>query len=217
MHCISILTICFLLASADNIVVDADSDCFYVPQLVDTTKFFPGLIVLGCTGATLGDLDSLRPVADSLNIIMATCHRSRNHRSFRLNDSDIMRTYEKLVCNYPVDTRRIFVYGFSGMGVQALAELFLHPEDFCGVVAVCAHKGALDFIQPAKLHNRLFYFISRIQDWNLDDNRFMRNLLRGYGIKDTLVISEGEHSPPSQAELLDALIWLLKYSKGHNR
>ncbi len=202
----------FSLQGAENIVVDADSDCFYIPNAADTTKFLPGLIVLSCTGADAKDLDSLRPIADSLDIIMASCHKSKNHRSFKKNDNDIMATYEKLVRDYPVDIRRIFIYGFSGMGVQALAELFQHPEDFCGVVAVCAHKGCLNFFRPGKLKNRFIYLISRDKDWNLNDNISMKNLFHNYGIMDTLIVSPGEHSPPTNKELLNGLIWLIENS-----
>ena len=48
-----------------------------------------------------------------------------------------------LLARYPVDPSRVFLFGFSGQGVQALATLFLHPKLVRGVVAVCPHSAAV--------------------------------------------------------------------------
>ncbi len=196
------------LSSDESIVCDADSDCFYVPQ-DSLTSVHPVLIVLSCTGATAEDLDSILFVADSLNIILSTCHRSMNHRSVYLNDEDIMRTYEKLILEYPADVSRIFLYGFSGMAVQALITLFWHAPQLRGVIAVCGHQGAMQFADWGELSDKYVYLISREKDWNLEDNKLMHSQFRNYAIGDTLVVPHGEHTPPSKEELLEACIWLL--------
>ncbi|MBM3323563.1 hypothetical protein FJY69_08825 [candidate division WOR-3 bacterium] len=85
----------------------------------------------------------MRLVGDSLGWVMATCHRTRNRRDVRLNDRDIVRTVTKLLANPRVDSNRVFLFGFSGQGVQALATMFLHPDLVRGVVAVCPHDGAM--------------------------------------------------------------------------
>jgi hypothetical protein len=203
------LMVAFGLAAGGRILCDADSDCFYAPVDSDTSGYYPALLVLSCTGATAEDLDSIIYVADSLRILVATCHESRNHRESYLNDQDIMKTYEKLVCSFKVDLSRVFIYGFSGMGVQALLSLFLHGQHFRGVVAVSAHKGAMGYLKGEESSGRCIYLISRENDWNLDDNRQMHVQFGYYDLNDTLVITPGEHMPPSQKELLDACQWLL--------
>ncbi len=205
---IGLFILLFSLSSDENIVCDADSDCFYVPQ-DSLTSVYPALIVLSCTGATAEDLDSILYIADSLNIILSTCHKSMNHRSVYLNDEDIMITYEKLMREYPVDVSRIFLYGFSGMAVQALITLFWHAPQFRGVIAVCGHQGAMQFAEWRELSGKYIYLISREKDWNLEDNQLMHGQFRNYTIGDTLLITQGEHKPPSKEELLDACIWLL--------
>lgn len=196
------------LTSDMSIVCDADSDCFYVPQ-DSLTSIHPVLIVLSCTGATAEDLDSILFVADSLNIILATCHKSMNHRSVYLNDEDIMRTHEKLIREYPADVSRIFLYGFSGMAVQALFTLFRHAPLLRGIIAVCGHQGAMQFAETRELSDKYVYLISREKDWNLEDNQLMDSQFRNCAIGDTLVITHGEHAPPSKEELIEACIWLL--------
>ncbi len=193
----------------EHIVCDVDSDCFYVPQ-DSLTSIHPALIVLSCTGATAEDLDSILLIADSLDIVLSTCHKSMNKRGVYLNDEDIMRTYEKLIREYPVDVSRVFLYGFSGMAVQALTTLFWHTPQFRGVIAVCSHKGAMPFAEWSELSDKYIYLISREKDWNLGDNQLMHSQFRNCAIGDTLIITHGEHTPLSKEELLDACIWLLK-------
>ena len=172
----------------------------------------PALLYLDCGGATTKNLDSIKIVADSLKWILAACHKSRNHRNSMLNDKDIVKTYQKLVKNYKVDTSRIFIYGFSGMGVQALMELFLHPEMFRGAVTVCAHTGAMRLAQLENLKDHLIYLVSRNQDWNLKENLLMHQEFQKYRIHDTLVITVGEHSLGDKYELLKACFWLNRNS-----
>lgn len=209
MFSIGLFTVLISLSPHEHIVCDADSDCFYVPQ-DSLTPIHPALIVLSCTGATAEDLDSILHIADSLNIILSTCHKSMNRRGVYLNDEDIMRTYEKLIREYPVDVSRIFLYGFSGMAVQALVTLFWHTPQFRGVIAVCGHKGAMQFAEWSGLSDKYIYLISREKDWNSGDNQLMHSQFRNRAIGDTLIITHGEHTPLSKEELLNACIWLLK-------
>lgn len=210
---LSISLMVFLSFAADGrIVCDADSDCFYFPECPASEECVPALIVLNCTGASAEDLAPLIQVADSLHMIVATCHATMNRRDVFLNDGDIMKTYEKVIMNYRVDPLRVFIYGFSGMGVQAMMSLFLHASYFRGVFSVCAHHGAMRFAEFRELEDRCIYLISREEDWNLDDNRQMHFRFQQHGLLDTLVITEGEHVQANEKELLDACIWLLRNS-----
>ena len=191
-----------------KIYCDADSDCFYLPRKAKKRQKAPALIYLSCTGATIEDMKEIKRVGDSLGWILATCHKSKKRRDFWQNDQDIIKTYQKLVGNYPVDSSRIFLYGFSAMGVQALLELFLHPERFRGVIAVCAHSQALSFARWEKLKGKLVYLVSREKDWNLAENQYLHQIFREKGVLDTLVITPGEHSIGDLKELLKASIWL---------
>lgn len=208
----AIIMVMLTVADAENgvILCDVDADCFYVPRNTHVRGFLPALIVLNCNGATVEDVDSLVDVADSLHMIVASCHASRNHRDFFLNDQDIMKTYEKLVGNYNIDPLRVFIYGFSGMGVQAMMSLFLHTPYIRGVLSVCAHKGAMSFAEGRELSDKYIYLISREKDWNLYDNQQMYFQLKDHGIRDTLVITSGEHIPAGRKEMLDACNWLIE-------
>ncbi len=186
---------------------DADSDCFYVPESL-AGKAAPGLIVLHCNGALPIDLDTMTIVADSLGWVMASCHATRNHRDLVLNDRDIVRTTGKLLCDFPVDSTRVFLFGFSGQGVQAMASLFMHPGLYRGVAATCTHRGSMSLAVWETLAGRCVYLLTRTEDWNRADNEQMRVELNEHGVKTELSMAEGVHQPGPGVELLDACRWL---------
>ena len=209
-----VIIIFTLPLSAKSVYCDADSDCYYVPQkVINSNKPAPALLYLSCTGAIKSDLDSIKFIADSLGWILFSCHQSRNHRDVMLNDKDIMKTYYKLIKNYKIDTMRIFIYGFSGQGVQSLMEMFLHPTKFRGVHTVCAHTGAMSLAKWSSLKGHLAFLISREKDWNLQQNYQIDQAFKINGVKDTLVITPGEHGIGDKYEIFRAVKWLRKNLK----
>jgi predicted esterase len=186
---------------------DPDTDCFYLPASAGPGPV-PALVVLSCNGALPVDLDTVKLVGDSLGWAMASCHATRNHRDLELNDADIIRTLDKLLDTLPVDPGRVFIFGFSGQGVQALAEMFLHPERFRGVVSVCGHRGTLGLARDAQFLDNLAVLITREQDWNRGENEQLAAALNGLGVPAELRVTPGEHEPGPALELLDACRWL---------
>ena len=190
-------------------VCDADSDCYYVPkQVAAAGTRVPALLVLHCNGAVPKDLDTFRFIADSLGWVMATCHATRNHRSPDSNDVDIVRTIEKLLSQYPVDPSRLFLFGFSGQGVQALATMFLHPSLVRGLVAVCPHSAAVPLAVWEELRGHAVYLVTRGQDWNRAENEEMNRLFNENGVVTELITTPGEHGNGPATEVLVGCRWL---------
>jgi predicted esterase len=167
----------------------------------------PCLLILSCTGAHAIDLDTCRIVSDSLGWALATCHATRNHRSSELNSRDVQRTLLKLR-RLPIDTTRVFVVGFSGQAVQALATLFEHPDLVRGVAATCAHAGAVPLADFDLLEDRYVYLVTREKDWNRLQNERMSQLFNGSGLATKLVMTAGDHGPGPSSEMLAACRWL---------
>lgn len=200
--------------SAKSVYCDADTDCFYVPQkVIDAGKRVPALLYLSCTGAKKSDLDSIKFIGDSLGWILFSCHATRNHRDAMLNNQDIIKTYKKAAKQYLIDTNRVFIYGFSGQGVQAMMTMFLQPKLFRGVITECGHTGALALAQWQSLKKNLVYLISREKDWNLQHNYTLHKNFQEYGIRDTFVITSGEHSIGTAQDISRAVKWLHKNTK----
>jgi predicted esterase len=207
----SALVVCLLvpLPVRAEVTCDADSDCFYVPEVSsDSAGPLPALLILSCVGATDQDLDSNRAIADSLGWILASCHGSRNHRTGADNDKDIMNTVSKLLSNYPVDSRHLYICGFSGMGIQALQEVVLRPEFFRGAVQSCAPWRELPPANPAALYRHAAYLVTREGDWNREGNERWQRYLEGLGVAAVLSVTEGNHESGGTAELLEGCRWL---------
>jgi predicted esterase len=188
---------------------DRDSDCFYVPEPVRQARTrVPALLVLHCNRATAADLDSFKNIGDSLGWVVATCHNSRNHQDIFRNDSAIVKTIDKLLRDCPADSGRIFLFGFSGQGIQALATMFLHPELVRGVVTVCAHTGALPLAEPERLTGNYVYLVTREKDWNRIANYQLNQSLNLWGVRCTLRVTPGEHGPGPWSEVLTGCRWL---------
>jgi len=192
-----------------GIVCDADLDCFYVPELVAKAGVrVPALLILHCNGAVPKDLDTFRLIADSLGWVEATCHATRNHRSTDSNDVDIVRTIHKLLARYPVDSSQLFLFGFSGQGVQALATMFLHPDLVRGLVAVCPHSAAVPLAVWDELQGHFVYLVTRQQDWNRAENEKMYQLFNENGVRTELLTTPGEHGNGPATEVLAGCRWL---------
>ena len=203
-----LLSVTFILFGSLPLFAQQAGDQFYVPKKHAARA--PALIITSCTGATLADIDSNKAIADCLGWVLATCAGTRNHQTADANDRAIFATYLTLVAKHPVDKSRIFIYGFSGQGAQALMEVFAHPELFRGAAAVCAPTGAMQLAKWETLGDRSFYLISRTKDWNLEDNQKMHELFRANGIRDTLAITPGRHGLKDRRELYRACQWLDK-------
>ena len=192
-----------------GVVCDSDSDCFYVPpRVAKAGGRVPALAILHCNGAVPKDLDTFRLIGDSLGWIEATCHATRNHRSTDSNDVDIVRTIQKLLTRYPVDSSRLFLFGFSGQGVQALATMFLHPDLVRGLVAVCPHAAAVPLAVWDELQGHLVYLVTRQHDWNRIENEKMHQLFNENGVQTELRTTPGEHGNGPATEILAGCRWL---------
>jgi hypothetical protein len=194
-----------------GVVMDKDSDCFYVSPSVPTGQRAPALLILCCVSAVPADMDTFRLIGDSLGWILATCHATRNHRDTNLNDSDIVKTARKFLAEYPVDSSRLFLFGFSGQGVQALASMFLHPEMFRGLVATCPHAAAVPLANFDELGGHLVYLVTRQEDWNRVDNEQMYQLFNEHQMETELITTPGEHGPGPATEALTGCRWLASH------
>jgi poly(3-hydroxybutyrate) depolymerase len=203
--------VCAVIALAAGAGAQPSADLFYVPKKHAARA--PALIITSCTGATRADIDSNRAIADSLGWVLAACAGTKNHQSATLNDRYLMATYHSLISQHHIDTSRVFIYGFSGQGAQALMGVFLHPELFRGAAAVCAPAGALEPAQWEMLTGKGMYLISRQKDWNLAGNREMHRLFQANGIRDTLVVTKGKHEPKDRWELFRACQWLNEFAQ----
>ncbi len=195
-----------------GVFCDADSDCFLLPA-GPLAEPVPGLIYLSCTGGKPQDIDSVRAVHDQLGWAIATCGKSRNHRSEKLNEADILNLHTKLITTGVVDPSRIAIFGFSGQGAQAIGTALRHPKLFRGIITECAHTGGIDYFDPKASAEQLFFIITREKDWNRKHNETLHFALSENGISDTLIITPGEHGIGPTEEVIRGCSWINEHWK----
>ncbi|HDR91241.1 MAG TPA: hypothetical protein ENN75_03210 [candidate division Zixibacteria bacterium] len=193
----------------EGVYCDADSDCFLLPD-APLAEPVPALIYLSCTGGKPWDIDSVRAVHDELGWAIATCGKSRNHRTGELNEADILRLQAKLEKTGQVNKNRIYLFGFSGQGAQALGTALRHPKCFDGAVIDCAHTGNISHFDPQASAHQAFYIITKTGDWNREHNEKLHKLFVYSGIRDTLIIGEGEHGIGPATDVLRGCLWFDK-------
>ncbi len=162
----------------------------------------PTLLYLSCTGGGYDDMDTARVVFDSLGWNVAVCAKSKNHRDTRLNDEDILVLVDNLNRYPQVDKSKIFIYGFSGQGAQALRIALKYPDKFGGIITQCAHDGMLEEIDWKYALGMPVLLMTRESDWNRASNRKIARILEQGGVNVKLFITPGEHKIGDRRELL---------------
>ena len=147
-------------------------------------------------------MDTARVVFDSLGWNVAICAKSKNHRDTRLNDEDILVLVDNLNRYPQVDKSKIFIYGFSGQGAQALRIALKYPDKFGGIITQCAHDGMLEEIDWKYALGMPVLLMTRESDWNRASNRKIARILEQGGVNVKLFITPGEHKIGNRKELL---------------
>jgi hypothetical protein len=163
----------------------------------------PTLLYLSCTGGKEMDIDTSRAVFDSLGWNIAVCEGPRNRRDPFLNDQDIMKLIDNLSMRREVDPDSIYLYGFSGMGAQALGTALQYPHLFAGVLVQCAHQGVIREPDWNGACGLKVLLVSRDKDWNRPNNEMMARVFKNRGLCCTLTVTGGEHAIGDSRELLE--------------
>lgn len=189
------------------VTCDSDSDCYLI-QAGPLRFPTPALIYLSCTGGKPWDVDSVRTIYNSLGWSIATCGKSRNHRSAGENEMDILNLLFKIRAMKAVDEKRIFLFGFSGQGAQALGTVLRYPEFIRGAITECAHLGNVTVFDPIGSANQVFFITTREEDWNRPHNEAFHRALTENRIADTLVVNPGEHGIGPAEGVFRACKWI---------
>jgi predicted esterase len=195
----------------EGVFCDPDSDCILLPETPLAVPV-PALIYLSCTGGKPWDIDSVREIHNELGWAIATCGKSRNRRATDINEDDILHLHAKLERTGKVDKNRIYLFGFSGQGAQAIGTVLRHPNLFAGAVIDCAHTGGVTFFCEEASANQAFYIITKTEDWNREYSEKLHKLFVNFDIRDTLIIEKGEHAIGPAEDILRACRWFEKIS-----
>ncbi len=201
LHCVTTILLFSLCFAQPKITRDKFGN-FY--QFQEREGKFPTLVYLDCNGGSAADFDTTRAIFDSLGWNVAVCKYAKNHRSAMENDSDVLTLVRGLINNPSVDYKRIVIYGFSGMGAQAIRVALRYPQYFGGVITQCAHHGGIEEPDWTNAAGMPIILISRTEDWNLEHNRNMLGMFEEAGLEAELIVTAGAHGIGDAKELYSA-------------
>ncbi len=183
----------------------------YVPAGMGRTAS-PGLVLFVSAGPGAAGLEAFRKTCDERLLVFASPHNAGNGVNSRQRIRVVLDVLDDVRREFGIDPDRTYIAGFSGGGRIACGIGFSLPEQFGGVIPVCA---AGDLREETWLRQRVIDRLSVAHltgdgDFNRGEiERFRGAMLAGVGVRTkTWVAPKTGHAIP-RAEIVDqAIAWL---------
>ncbi|MDX1947548.1 MAG: hypothetical protein SFU86_19270 [Pirellulaceae bacterium] len=183
----------------------------YVPATLKPGRA-AGLVLFISPGNRGTGLAQFRAACDELGLVFASPHKAGNNVDTRERVRIVLDVLDDVRRNYSIDPDRTYIGGFSGGGRIACAIGFSLPEQFGGVLPVCA---AGDLREESWLRQRVIDRLSVAHltgetDFNRGEiERFRGAMLASVGVRSkTWVAPKTGHSIPAALLIIEALRWL---------
>ncbi len=183
----------------------------YVPAGIGRTAS-PGLVLFVSAGPRSQGLEAFRKTCDERLLVFASPHNAGNGVDGRQRIRIILDVLDDVRREYGVDPDRTYIAGFSGGGRIACGVGFSLPEQFGGVIPVCA---AGDLREETWLRQRVIDRLSVAHlsgdgDFNRGEiERFRGAMLAGVGVRTKIwVAPKTGHAIPSAGFIDQAVAWL---------
>jgi hypothetical protein len=154
--------------------------------------------------------------AELYNYILISSNNSKNG-SLQENKDIALRLVDHVIAHYKIDTKQMYVAGFSG-GSRLAGSLALTTGVFQGVVGCGASFQPLDrFIPPA--NNFVYVGMVGENDMNYQEMIKNKSWLNKSNVRNELFFSDDGHVWPESKQILRAFDWLemQAYKKGIRR
>ncbi|MHC4502560.1 MAG: carboxylesterase family protein, partial [Planctomycetota bacterium] len=142
--------------------------------------------------AWVGEYPELNAVMEAEKCILAVPFGRSNTDFYNVGEEDVLRVIEEMKRAYPVDTRRIYLYGYSMGGLGVWTMLVHYPDRFAAAVILSGQSGHYLWhgISPERFPPWWKHLIDTDSPYGLVEN--IRHVpVRAYhGSDDYLVVSE---------------------------
>ena len=183
----------------------------FVPPAYDASRAWPVVLFISA-GNQAGGFRAWRQVCEKHGVIFAAPHNAGNATDIRQRVRIVLDVLDDVRRKYRTDIDRTYASGFSGGGRIACLLAFALPEQFGGVVPLCA---AGDLREEAWLRHRVIdrlsvALVTGENDFNRGEvERFRGPLLRDVGVRTRIQTQPGlGHGLPSAVTLDDVFVWL---------
>ena len=191
-----------------------------VPENYDKSKKYPLFIALHGGGE---NIEVFKPqwtsdllekefiVAYPQSSQMITMNGYNWTEDIELTKKEIKKAYEKVLKDFPVDSSRVIVGGFSSGGVASLEVILDETVPAIGFVVLCPAKPdgfSSEKVAEAKTRGIRGTMITSEMDPRLQDQKAMAVIMKAQGLPHEFIVTPniGHWYPENLAELIDTAI-----------
>ncbi|MCP4120145.1 MAG: hypothetical protein GY751_00135 [Bacteroidetes bacterium] len=182
------------------------SYALYLPSSFDSTRSWPVMFIFDPAARGSLPLKTFMRSAEQFGYILACSNNSRNGpREIVMNAAAAMM--QDIRSGYPVNEDRLYTSGFSG-GSRAALSIAVTSNKIAGVIGCGAGMSQNPEYQPTESAGFGYVGIVGRKDMNYLEHQDLKTALDELGIRNELVIFEGNHQWPPDEMIFEAFLWL---------
>ncbi len=193
----------------DNVICKNDASqsySLYLPSTYSSEKMYPVIYAFDPHGVGKYPISLYKNLAEKYNYIVVGSNNSKNGTTWDESQAIANRLFEDAPARLSIDSKRIYVLGFSG-GARVANGLAITNGSISGVV--CCGAAAPAANSPAPRNDYTFLGIVGNEDFNyVEMKKYDKVDLAGHNIKHVLLTFNGKHEWPAESIMDEAFWWL---------
>ncbi|MCK9219888.1 MAG: hypothetical protein M0P47_07550 [Bacteroidales bacterium] len=194
----------------EKIRINKDSSLSYALYLPSSLKpsspalRYPVILAFDPHSSGLLPVKLYKDLAEKYGIIMLGSNNSKNGLSEEKVLNIISRLFDEVHENYPIDSNRIYLMGFSGGSRIASLTAMLHPE----VKAVIGCGAGFPQGSQPPLYKFDYFGLVGLADFNMNEMMQLDGMLNLLKMRHFITTFTGPHAWPPLENMEDAFQWI---------
>lgn len=183
----------------------------YLPSAYTADRAWPVVFLMDPRGRATEALERMRPAAERLGYVLLSSYNTASDVATSPNGAALEAMLDDAQDRLNVDTRRIYLAGFSGTAREAWTlglRLGGHTAGVIGFGAGFPGENAVFQLRAAREAPFAFFGGAGTLDFNYEEVRALDGKLEMLGVPRRIAFYEGEHAWPPAAVFTEALEWM---------
>jgi len=178
----------------------------YLPSNVKSgaSQIWPVIIAFDPHASGLFPVQKYQELAEKYGYILLGSNNSKNGQTAGETENIAMTLLTEVLNNYPTDTSRIYLAGFSG-GSRVASLVALTHKEVKGVIGCGAGFPGLNRIPPVKFD---YFGCAGMADFNLNEMLHLDESLKSMNFRHFIITFDGIHAWPPKEIMDEGILWL---------
>lgn len=177
----------------------------YLPSALATGRRLPLAIAFDMRDGAAELAAALAPGAERFGWLIAAPHGSSNLEPTAANAARMSAVWRDVLARFPVDERRVYVVGFSGLSRFACQLVRTAPDRLAGVIGI--NGGFPEDAPPTAADRFPFFGVVAERDFTYYEQLDLEERLAALGITSRFTRYDGSHQRPPAEVAERALAW----------